>query len=358
MVRLYTRPESPCWYAEAHVGGVPIRFSTGVARGPGNRGRAREAAEKEVVRRESDRLAATSLRLVDLVGLFFQTTHKLKASTRNHYGKKLIAILAAMGAEPCTTITADRLKAYIVGRRGQTSDIQIRRELTALSSVFEWAADNDHVEVNPVRMVRKKHLGKPASHPRAIKPIDVSKLLAAAVRRSPKFWHPFLSLILETGMRHEEALSLKWDNIDFNRGMIDLPWEKEKKYRYKIVPLSDTALRTLASVPRYPASEWVFTNSRTMDRYTSIWKGFGRLRDLVGLKHVRIHDFRHTFGSYTRRLGMDHLDRKSIMGHSSEVAHALYAETDERSLRKVLNAHSPSTLLAQEREFAETDEES
>jgi len=355
MVRLYTRNESPFWYAEVDIGGTPWRFSTQVPRGPRNRRRALEAAEAARDQREADRVRATSVSLEETVALFFQHVHHLKDSTKGHYQKKLIDVLdSSLGSEPLVSITPDRLKAYIRERRDQTSDIQIRHELTALSSVLEWAVEwgvEGAPEVNPVRMTRKKGLAKPASHSRAVEPAQVADILAAAKETSPKFWHPFLTVILETGMRHEEALGLQWPSVDLARGVINLEWHRVKTKKSRIVPLSDVAQRTLAAQERYVRCDYVFTNPRTMKRYTSIWKGWGRLREKANCSDVRIHDFRHTFASYTRRLGMDRMDRKAIMGHSSEASHELYAATNEPALRRVMNEFSPSTLLAQEREL-------
>jgi integrase len=281
----------------------------------------------------------------------------IKDSTKRHYRLKLTDALQSLGREPISALTPDRLRAFVADRRLKTSDIQVRHELTALSAMCEWACDGGYLEMNPVRLVRRKSLGRAASHSRAIKPNDLTKFLDFLKEADPDFYFPFTVLVLETGMRHEEALGLQWEDIDLKRGMIDLPWQKEKTSRGRIIPLTNTALDTLASVRKCVGSPWVFTNPRTRTRYTSIWKQWGRLRDRAGVGDIRIHDLRHTFASYTRRMGMSALDRMPIMGHSSEVTHQNYAATDERSLRDVMNRFSPSTLLAQERKSGEPEDE-
>jgi integrase len=287
--------------------------------------------------------------------LYFQHVQGLKVSTKDHYQQMLVNVFdSSLGDEPITLLTPERIKAYIHERRGNTSDIQIRHELTAISSVLEWAAEwgiEGAPEVNPTRLVRKKSLGKAASHSRAIEPEALQRILDAAKRRSPGFWLPFVTLLLETGLRHEEALGLTWPQVDMQRGVINLEWFREKTNRGRIVPLSSTAIRTLAGVRRYDWSPYVFTNVRTRKRYHSIWAGWGRLRTEANCSHIRIHDIRHTFASYTRRLGMDRLDRKAIMGHSSEESHELYSKSDEATLRGLIDRYSPSTLLAHSREL-------
>lgn len=283
--------------------------------------------------------------------MFLDRVVGIKDSTRKHYKLMLVNATELIGDIAITELTVTRMRAYIQERKLQTSDIQIRHELTALSAVCEWACDNDLLETNVVKQVRRKSLGKAASHSRAIKPADLIKLLTFLEKRSPDFFYPYTLFLLETGMRNGEALNLRWSDIDLNRKMIDLPWDKEKTSRGRSIPITSTALRTLASVRRYPGIDYVWVNPHTLKRRVSPWQSWVRLREEVGLPKVRFHDLRHTFASYTRRMKMASMDRQSIMGHSSEITHAVYAESDERALWEALESVSPSTLLAHERKF-------
>lgn len=48
---------------------------------------------------------------------------------------------------------------------------------------------------------------------------------------------------------------------------------------------------------------------------------------------------------------MDRMDRCDIMGHTTQEAHELYSAADIASLRREINKHSPSSLLAHAREL-------
>jgi len=271
---------------------------------------------------------------------------RLKPLTLRLYTLKLADALDCLGPDRLLRdVTPNLLRDYIAARRSETSDIQIRKELTSLSSMLEFAADArlpGAPEANPCRMISKRGLAKPVEKPRWLQPDEVRALLEAA-RRSP-FWTAFLGLLLETGMRHEEALGLTWGEVDFDRNLIVLDWKREKTARGRLIPLTGRAREILLAIPRRRGVPHVFV-SRHGKRYVSIWKDWGRLRERAGAPHARIHDLRHTVASYMRQAGMARDDRKAIMGHSSTEAHELYSHGSVQSLAEALNAHRPMTLV-------------
>ena len=345
MPRIYERPDSPFFYAEIEISpGDVRRVSTGIQRGQRNRRRAEEAAaERERALREgAGRSNSVSLEFAG--GRFLDCT-PLKPSTRAHY--ELMLARVTMDEPALVDITLAWIKAYVAKRRLQTSDIVIRRELTALSSTIEFSIDNElpgAPETNPCRLFRKKVLKDAVQKPRWLQPKQVVNLLNAA---DPRFWHPFIMLVLDTGMRHEEALGLRWDEVDFERSIINVDWSREKASRGRVVPMTDTVKHTLQKISRWHGVPYVFVNPRTGTRYKSIWSNWRRLRERAGEPTARIHDLRHTFSSWTRQSGMPKDDRKDIVGHVDDRTHGGYAHASIETLVESIRKHSPSTLLAQ-----------
>jgi integrase len=346
---LYTRKDSPFWHTKLSNG---KRVSTGIPCSRSLRERALQVAEEKERELQSLIEAARSLTLKQATALFLRdSAGALKASTLRHYAKKLAVIISVMHSPRLAEIDLEWIKGFVRERRKQTSDIQIRREITTLSSLMEYAIDHElegAPEVNPCRLFRKKGLKKPVKKPRWLTVGQVRALLAAAPAR---FWKPFIMLVLETGLRHEEALGLTWDEIDLKRRVIFLPADREKASRGRVVPLSDTALDTLLHIPHDPHVNFVFVSPRTRTRYNSIGKGWVRLRTRAGVPHARIHDLRHTFASWTRQSGMSREDRKDVLGHLDDTTHGGYANASIESLVETVNKHSPSTLLSQEQEL-------
>jgi integrase len=87
-------------------------------------------------------------------------------------------------------------------------------------------------------------------------------------------------------MRQGELLKLRWEHIDLNRRTAHLPDTKNGESR--TVPLSETAVSTLRSLPRSITGD-VFPN------YTrnAVKKAFVRARERAGIEDLRFHDLRH-----------------------------------------------------------------
>lgn len=353
MVKLFTRSESPYWYAELDVGGETHRFSTRVPASPAFRKRAREVADHRREQLEREAAQQHSFTLIQALHDYFQDPSlNIKDSTAKLYARKMAIVVNTLGNIPLSAVTPELVRTYMKDRRGQTSDIQVRHELTALSAVLEFAVENELPGApthNPVRLVSKKRLGKASDHARFLQPHEVQRLLDAAQGR--RFWAAFIRLILETGMRHEEALGLRWSEVDLEKGTIKLSRERDKAKRDRLIPLTTHSLNTLAGIARDPLSEYVFTNPGTRTRYVSIYRGWTVLRKRAGLPKARIHDLRHTFASWVRQLGMSREDRMSIMGHTTVEAHELYAAGSVQTLRELLGKHSPHSLLPQSRKL-------
>ncbi|MCW2284716.1 integrase [Rhodoblastus acidophilus] len=278
----------------------------------------------------------------------------LEATTLRNYTRRLAGAVDMIGPDRLLMdLTPDLLRDFVAMRAREISGIQVRHELTALGSVVAYAAERRFPgapSTNPCREVPKKSLAKAQQKPRWLKPEQVRAILEQA-RRSP-FWTAFLGLILETGMRHEEALGLQWSEVDFVEGVINLGAAREKTKRGRIIPLTKHARTILAGILRYERSPWVFINPRTGNRYVSIWKSWGSLRQRAGVPEGRIHDLRHTFASLTRQNGMSREDRMAIMGHTSEASHEIYAKGSVKSLSDALEANRPLLKLSKKPEHS------
>ncbi len=123
---------------------------------------------------------------------------------------------------------------------------------------------------------------------------------------------------VNTGTRKEEVCGLRWEwevkIPELSTSIFLLPACIVKNRQERVVILNDTALSVINSV-RGMHPDYVFTYRRKQVKSmnNTAWK---RVRDKVGLSHVRIHDLKHTFGRRLRAAGVPRETRKVLLGHT------------------------------------------
>ena len=154
-----------------------------------------------------------------------------------------------------------------------------------------------------------------------------------------------LRLLMLTGCRCNEILTLRWDDVDRTAGELRL---SDAKTGARMVPLTPTALEVLADIPRVPGNPWVFVGQKAGTRLSSIDQHWQRLRVRAGLDDVRIHDLRHTYASRALALGESLTMIGKLLGHSKVGTTARYAhlarDTEKASAAKVAGSISADIM--------------
>ena len=151
-----------------------------------------------------------------------------------------------------------------------------------------------------------------------------------------------LRLLMLTGCRLGEVLTLRWDDIDRKAGELRL---RDAKTGARMVPLTPTASRVLTEMRRVPRSPWVFAGSspdRHLSQLTTYWH---RVRSRADLEDVRIHDLRHSFASKALALGESLTMIGRLLGHTDVGSTARYAHL-ARGAEKVAVARVGDSIEA------------
>lgn len=137
----------------------------------------------------------------------------------------------------------------------------------------------------------------------------------------------FLAL---TGVRLSEALTLKWKMVDWEKSCLLLA-EETTKGGARIHPIGSDAIALLTSLPKRPSTiPWVFPNRYGTGHVTAsglehLWV---RLRAKIGLDDVRLHDLRHTVGTYAGQTGASTLNVRDLLGHKTTAMTERYVNRD------------------------------
>ncbi|HYH21723.1 MAG TPA: site-specific integrase [Azospirillum sp.] len=218
-----------------------------------------------------------------------------------------------------------RLAEYVSARkRERVKPATIRRNLACLSSILSQAVNWDWLPYNPVRAFDKRTVRESKARIRYLTPEEYERLLKAAA----DYLRPMITLAVHTGMRADELLSLEWRQVNLRRREITL--EKTKTDLPRVIPLNDTAMGLLTSLPRHLVSPYVF-HKADGDRYGRIVAGFRNAVQRARIKDFRFHDLRHTYASWAVQNGMDLYRLSRILGHTTMAMTARYAhlQTDD-----------------------------
>ncbi|QGM97791.1 tyrosine-type recombinase/integrase [Methylocystis parvus] len=192
-------------------------------------------------------------------------------------------------------------------------------ELSRLGAVLR-AAESPGLPWAERDGAKAKHLAKAENR---VTPISPRAL--AAIR-----------LLLFTGARLSEILELKWEHVDFEAGAIALPNRKGGVRRAH--PVSSIALTVLADLPREEGAPWVLP--APLDAKKSLSKSvvenaWQRIRSCAGVPDVRLHDLRHTVGTFASQAGVNAFHVRDLLRHSNIAVTARYANRDSDPIRAV-----------------------
>jgi len=131
-----------------------------------------------------------------------------------------------------------------------------------------------------------------------------------------------------SGLRRGELVALHWRDVDFaGRKLVirrslsgDTEVKSTKSRRVREVPLPDQAAIALERLRQRGEftgpDDYVFCSrlGRRLDP-SALRRRYERARDAAGLKRLRFHDLRHTYGSLLVANGVDLVSVKAAMGH-------------------------------------------
>jgi integrase len=143
-------------------------------------------------------------------------------------------------------------------------------------------------------------------------------------RDSAEDWRAIaaLRLLIFTGARLSEILTLRWDWIDAVQGVARLP---DSKTGAKNLYLPPGALAVLQALPRLAGNPHVFPGDRPAASFVGIQKPWQRVRALAAIPDLRIHDLRHAFASVAVASGDSLFIVGKILGHRQASTTERYA---------------------------------
>ncbi len=186
---------------------------------------------------------------------------------------------------------------------------------------------------NPCRLVRKFRTARRERFLSASEFRRLGRVLTAA-RQHGTVWESAvaaLHLLMLTGCRRNEILTLRWDDVDWSAGEIRL---RDTKTGTRMIPLTPTVAGVLRALRRQAGNPWVITGKCPGEHLRDLNSCWRRLRERAGLRDVRLHDLRHSWASRALALGESLPMIGALLGHTQMQTTARYAHLERGAERR------------------------
>jgi len=281
--------------------------------------RERRRAEQPDRPRRSDQITIGDV--LDLYGV----EHAPHAADPARIGYAIAALIPFWAAKPVSFITKQSCRAYATERN--RAPATVRRELATLRAALNFAVQERRLETAPFVLLPEKPEGKDRWLTRS----EAARLLNAARtgRSDVRLYLPlFLVLALYTGARKEAILSLRWPQVDLERGLIDFSGGRVTNKRKGKRRLS-RKLTLFLRLARRRGSELGFVvhdkGQRIKDIGDATNGSFGGACKRAGITGVTPHTLRHTCGTWLAQSGVALHQISGWLDHSDTRTTMLYA---------------------------------
>jgi integrase len=264
----------------------------------------------------------------------------LKASTLYNYERVLNGPFGSWKCKPLLSITKDKIAKHHeeVGKHhGEAFANLAMRVLRALfnfaSSQYEDAQGKSIILENPVkRLSQTRAWYRIEGRQTYIKPHDLSPWYQSVKKLENSILRDYLILLLFTGLRRQEAATLRWEQIDLRNKTLTVI--ETKNHDTHTLPLSDYLYDLLTTCFQHKTNEYVFPGSGVGGYIIEPRKQMNKV-----IKETNIvftcHDLRRTFITIAESLDIPAYALKRLLNHkmNGDVT-AGYIMTDVERLRK------------------------
>jgi integrase len=265
---------------------------------------------------------------------YVEHDRKRRPSTIKDYrvvvDKVLVPVFGDAPLEALTSAHVDAFRGQLVAE-GRLSARTINKYLALIHGILKRAQRVYGLSANAAAGVERQPVQRSGDFD-VLSAEEVEALVRAAV--SPQDAAMFATAAF-AGLRLGELRALRWRDVDFGKRLIHVRRSYveraegvPKSGRVRSVPMSDQVLVVLDGLSRrnrFTADEdLVFCNE--VGEYfddSALRRRFYAARDRAGLKEIRFHDLRHTFGTLAVQ-AFALSDVKAYMGHADIATTMIY----------------------------------
>lgn len=290
------------------------------------------------------------LTLTEYVELHYLPFARVRKRTwRNDKSLLDARILKRFGDRRLSTIGYAELQSFlhelkeVEGLSGSQADhhIKLLRRIYNLAIKAELVSKNpaEQVELYNENLSREQFLTDTQI-------ADLVKVLNAFPNRNVA---DVIMLLLATGLRLNEVVTLRWDCCDLDNGRLTISAAQSKSKREKHFPINSVAMTVLKGRCRKANPEFVFSNRNTGRAYSTsiLRKSWGAIKERAGIdKDFKVHSLRHAHASLLASNNRSMIEIKELLGHADITTSMRYSHIADAQLKQASESVSDRILAA------------
>ncbi|HUT90023.1 MAG TPA: site-specific integrase [Thermoguttaceae bacterium] len=247
--------------------------------------------------------------------------------------------LAPFHGRPMNRITVGDLAEWH-GRIGEDhGPVQANRALSLLRTLFNFSPKVGYEGANPCKQVTRF---REQSRDRFLTPSEMGAFFEA-VEKQPEPWRDVFLVLLFTGARRGDVLSMAWADVDLEGRTWRVPHPKNDQPT--ILPLVPLALRVLRERhERRSAAPWVFPGRS--GHVKDARKAWLKVTEAAGIDNLHIHDLRRSLASWQAALGSSLVIIGASLGHRDLKSTQIYSRLQLDPVRRSVEAATSAMLAA------------
>jgi integrase len=190
--------------------------------------------------------------------------------------------------------------------------IGANRTHSLVRKFFNWCVEHEIIAASPVAGVRRPT--NETSRDRVLNDDELARIWKAAEKVGSPF-QTLLQLLMLSGQRRGEVVSMEWSEIDLKQKLWSIPKEKTKNDRAHDIPLSPLALSIIKGLPRVDDRYVISYGEGPISGFSKSKRRLDAL--LNGVQPWCLHDVRRSVASGLARLGFDLPTIERVLNHVS-----------------------------------------
>lgn len=241
----------------------------------------------------------------------------------------------------CNSFGLDFNKMFKMTNEKPLSDKTIKNHHTDISAIFSFAERWGLIHSNPAKKVDLGKISK--KQVKYYDDIQTAKLFKA-LENEPFTYRTIIFLALDVGLRSGELCGLKWEDVNFDTGVLSINKQRQYVSTYGIMerqPKTENGIRTITLSSQiitmlkqykqkqaedklrlgsaWKNGEYLFKHDDGQDLHpTRPYKWFMKFLKRHNLPKITFHELRHTNASLLIANGVDAVTLSKRLGHADK----------------------------------------